>query len=96
MTDYHPVTKEELNCKDCINTICSMHGRNASLQTFCSDRMIQQNPDPLALLEAWRKWAVSNVKLSEMWVEETLIINEIHNRPEAVRQQGIKDGWLHD
>jgi hypothetical protein len=80
MTDY-PVTKEELE----------------QIRFGCdATKMMNEvlaRPDPLTLLEAWRKWSVSNVKLSEMWVEETLIINEIRNRPEAVREQGIKEGW---
>ena len=57
------------------------------------------NPDPLALLEAWRGWRENNTndswsyRVCGAWMDEDDFIQNLRTNPEAVRQQGIKEGW---
>jgi hypothetical protein len=96
MTDYHPVTKEELDL------MCQRRGMQyLSCQGKFRDDLVQiilTRPDPLALLEAWREYRSINRTCYEtkdypLWGEETKIIKQLRTNPEAVRQQGIDEGW---
>jgi hypothetical protein len=109
MTDYHPVTKEELDMikNDCAHSEtnacdgceyegksdhnpitsfnpCTFKGANALMDEVLS------RPDPLTLLEAWRK---SRSSVFDYVKDENEFINQLRTNPEAVRQRGIKEGW---
>ena len=99
MTDHHPVTKEELdkikndciepmrdNCEGCecwngtLKFPCEFIGANALMDEVLS------RPDPLALLEAWRKHKSSLWQTTVSWGDEDFIIQRIRTNPEAVLQ----------
>jgi hypothetical protein len=79
MTNY-PVTKEELE----------------QIRYGCdATKMMEEvlaRPDPLALLEAWRKKPLF-ILIAKRWDMEQGIIRKLRNNPSAVREQGIRDGW---
>lgn len=57
---------------------------------------VLSRPDPLALLEAWREhWKKQPIFISvvRLWKIEREIIHKLRTNPEAVREQGIKEGW---
>jgi hypothetical protein len=97
MTDkYHPVTKEELEqihrlsgCYDYDEMVTGIHEILKEVST---------RPDPLALLEAWRKHerSVNDRRYYEAWILEYEFIKQLRTNPEAVREQGIEDGWWKD
>jgi hypothetical protein len=111
MTDkYYPVTKEELDQikNDCVHPetdscdgcefdsfeppICRFIGANALMDEVLS------RPDPLALLESWVHYYERN-KSPGYYIGITVLegmIKQIRENPDAVRQQGIKDGWYRD
>jgi hypothetical protein len=79
MTDY-PVTKEELE----------------QIRFGCdATKMMEEvlsRPDPLALLD---KWLYVQYELSgEIDIQKVrLFVKLLRTNPEAVREQGIKEGW---
>jgi hypothetical protein len=86
MTDYHPVTKEEL---EQIRSGCDA--------TKMMDEVISR-PDPLALLEAWITNGndIKEGVYLEISGDGGLLdfIKLLRTNPSAVREQGIKEGWL--
>jgi hypothetical protein len=108
MTDqYHPVTREELymikNDCDCsrrkICDYCKYDDIVASDENVVSSKQIMDEvlsrPDPLALLEAWRKWRMYDMdtNFQEDWDEEDDFIKQLRINPSAVRDEGIAKGW---
>jgi len=55
----------------------------------------RNQPDPLALLEAWRKWKEDDWDSYTIddWNTEKDFIKQLRTNPSAVRDQGIKEGW---
>jgi hypothetical protein len=121
MTDYYPVTKEELeqiwrNCKhpewdNREGYPCEGCEYEPLRGVRCTQKIrelkesVLSRPDPLALLEAWtqnefkkichydgREEVIDFLKNLVYYQQE--IINQLRTKPEAVRQQGIKEGWL--
>lgn len=112
MTDYHPVSKEELEqiwrnckhpewdnregypCEGCEYEKIRGVGCTQKIRELKDSVLSRQ--DPLALLEAWisqyytyhSDWSIDLLKkpLHD-------IIQKIRTNPEAVRQQGILEGW---
>lgn len=81
MTDYHPVTKEELE------QIRS--GLNATKMM----NEVLSRPDPLALLIAWRLFQLYKYQNKwDTWDKENSIIKQLRENPEAVRQDLIDKG----
>lgn len=105
----HPVTTEELHqivsgcafpqntCEECKNYTpygCTTNGALSLMDEVLS------RPDPLALLEAYTYNRYLKNEILKDGLEEHCEIREVIKRleydPEAVREQGIKEGWLHD
>ena len=105
MTEYHPITEEELEwiCNDHCNSDC----KNCEFVDgiFCQcegvdelNKRILTRPDPLALLEAWReheknRTCTNALDFCDLYFDESQFIASLRTNPEAVRQQGIKEGW---
>jgi hypothetical protein len=99
MTDYHPVTREHCS-HECVclffdhDSKIAKHDGTPCMRNHkgcvncCQDTRYPARPDPLALLEAWLH------AHPERGV--TTFIHQLHTNPEAVREQGIKEGWYHD
>lgn len=86
-TDCYQPDKECPDCKYDIEDDCTFDVKGLI-------RDIESRPDPLALLEAWRIWALSRNEFSHLrWNEENEILTNLRTNPAAVREQGIKDGW---
>lgn len=124
MTDYHPVTREELETfvfsdipprekeeifkKILLRSQSTNVSKTKRYLRITPDEMymlrnswnwgditindlmnrILSRPDPLALLEAWRKG-----KHHWWWNLESDMIQRIRTNPEAVREQGVREGW---
>ena len=91
----HPETElcngceyEETRTNKC--SLCTFKGANILMDEVLS------RPDPLALLEAWRECKDTNWIVgcgADVWCEEAEFIKQLQENPEAVRQQGIEQGW---
>lgn len=100
MTDYHPVTREELmqiRTWRKANPLGEGHGSQwLSMPYHEVDAVMEDvlaRPDPLALLDKWRdtisfdQWSCGKV-----WEMERELIKQLRENPEAVRKQGLKKG----
>jgi hypothetical protein len=68
---------------------CKWKGANALMEEVLS------RPDPLTLLEAWFKWYCTTHDTSIGLKDAThYMIIQLRTNPSAVREQGIKEGWL--
>jgi hypothetical protein len=76
----------------------------AEVQPIANKRMelittILSRPDPLEMLEAWitfryyERLSKGNVRF-DAYGDLVRLIKQLRTNPEAVRDQGIKDGWL--
>lgn len=65
------------------NTHCEM----------CEDEY--NDPEPLALLMAWRKHeSIENTRsYYESWMEEHHILKQLNIDPKVIRERGIEEGW---
>jgi len=103
--EYHPVTEKELDmikndcahpetesCDGCEcwgeghNLPCSFIGANALMDEVLT------RPDPLEILEAWRRFMPERLSCN-VWDAEYRIIKKLRENPEMVMQQGIEEGW---
>jgi hypothetical protein len=103
MTDNHPVTKEELEQIEngCANPAADSCEEYKFIKSdgACGFHKhvieIASRPDPLALLEAWFKWYCTTHDTCIGLKDAThYMIIQSRTNPEAVRQQGVKEGWL--
>lgn len=94
MTDYHPVTREELEKLMSWSTnkspqVCQYERRLEIL------KRIEARPDPLELLEKWLR--VQYELSGEIDISKVRVfVKRLRTNPEAVREQGIQEGWYHD
>lgn len=100
MTDYHPVTREELDMikNDCFQPDKECEGCEYDGEVDCTFNAktliveILERPDRLALLEEWRKYMPDKIH-GNVWDEEYKIIKQLRTNPEAMREQGLREGW---
>jgi hypothetical protein len=106
----HSVTKEELEqiWRDCVQVkgfSCEecKHCISDTTSFTCTDGLrenILSRPDPLALLESWidsMHTLDDNGETFRMRMADVHYITDaIRTNPEAVRQQGVKEGWIND
>ena len=115
MTDYHPVTKEELgqirydcddvdrHCEDCRFETSEEHLCNFDTVGLIDE--ILSRPDPLELLQKWTQYEFQKIVgcegyeevidfLKNLVYDQQEIINQLRTNPSAVREQGIREGWL--
>jgi hypothetical protein len=91
MTDYHPVTKEELEQLMSWSThkspdVCLYERRMEIL------RKVATRPDPLEVLEKWRATQINSYE--GLWKMETSFITELRTNPDAVIARGKSEGWI--
>ena len=90
---YRPVTAEEHEQKrTCLNCGNKQTCKLVQAYSVCWVDEVLARPDPLALLEAWIT--------KELYMYESLpkgrtihMIQLLRTNPDAVRQQGIDEGW---
>ena len=108
MTDYHPVTKEELEQirADCFHPefkhineyTCDKCKYESIRGVRCSAKITElkdevlTRPDPLEVLEKWRATQINSYE--GLWKMETSFIKELRDNPDAVIARGKKEGWL--
>jgi inactivated superfamily I helicase len=107
MTDYHPVTKEELlqlRTKRKANPLGEGHGSQwLPMAWYELDSVMQEvlsRPDPLEILD---KWVEINNHIYTDSDGDPLpaivtgrimnIIKQLRENPDGVRERGIKEGW---